>query len=37
MGYTAYACRALANVRHELRIHRADVQALDRERTRRGC
>jgi hypothetical protein len=37
MGYSAYACRALANVRHELRIHRADVQALDRERTRRGC
>jgi hypothetical protein len=37
MGYNAYACRALANVRHELRIRRADVQALDRERTRRGC
>jgi hypothetical protein len=37
IGYSAYACRALANVRHELRLHRAEVQALDRERTRRGC
>jgi hypothetical protein len=37
IGYSAYACRALANVRHELRLRRADVQALDRERTRRGC
>ena len=31
------ACESLANVRHDLRSHRADVQAFDRERTRRGC
>lgn len=31
------ACESLANVRHELRTRGADVQALDRERTRRGC
>lgn len=31
------ACESLANVRHDLRSHGADVQALDRERTRRGC
>jgi hypothetical protein len=30
-------CEGLANVRHELRLRRAEVQALDRERTRRGC
>lgn len=30
-------CESLANVRHDLRSHGADVQALDRERTRRGC
>jgi len=31
------ACDSLGNVRHELRSQRADVRALDRERTRRGC
>jgi hypothetical protein len=31
------ACDSLANVRHDLRSHGAEVQALDRERTRRGC
>ena len=31
------ACDSLANVRHDLRSHGADVQALDRERTRRSC
>jgi hypothetical protein len=31
------ACDSLANVRHDLRSQGADVQALDRERTRRGC
>jgi alpha-beta hydrolase superfamily lysophospholipase len=36
MGYTAYG-RALANVRHDLRARGADVQAIDRARTRRGC
>ncbi len=31
------ACESLASVRHDLRSHGAEVQALDRERTRRGC
>lgn len=31
------ACESLAEVRHDLRTRAADVQALDRERTRRGC
>lgn len=30
-------CEGLANVRHDLRTRGADVQALDRERTQRGC
>jgi len=39
-GYVPVAqqvCTALAHVRHDLRTHRAQVQALDRERVSRGC
>jgi len=39
-GYVPVAgqvCEALAHVRHDLRTHRAQFQALDRERVSRGC
>jgi len=39
-GYVPVAqqvCEALAHVRHNLQMHRAQVQALDRERVLRGC
>ncbi len=39
-GYTPVKrqlCVSLAHVRHDLRGHRAQVQALDRERVLRGC
>jgi hypothetical protein len=30
-------CEGIENVRHDLRLHRADTQAIDRERVKRGC
>jgi len=39
-GYAPVAqqvCEALAHVRHDLRTHRAQFEALDRERVSRGC
>ncbi len=39
-GYAPVArevCASLANVRHDLRTHRAQFEALDRERVSRGC
>jgi len=33
----AQVCEALAHVRHDLRTHRAQFEALDRERVSRGC
>ena len=39
-GYVPVAeqvCEALAHVRHDLRTHRAQFEALDRERVSRGC